>query len=71
MLRRTLLAALALPGLAHAQGGFPTRPIRIVVAWPAGGGVDTPTRLIAPVMSRHLGQPVVRRLHRTEAPSRS
>ena len=31
----------------------------MVVAWPAGGGVDTPTRLIAPVMGRHLGQPVV------------
>ncbi len=58
MLRRTILAGLALPALAHAQA-FPTRPIRIVVAWPAGGGVDTPTRLIAPVMSRHLGQPVV------------
>jgi tripartite-type tricarboxylate transporter receptor subunit TctC len=52
---------LAAPGPARAQAGagFPTRPIRIVVAWPAGGGVDTPTRLIAPVMSRLLGQPVV------------
>lgn len=60
MNRRTLLAVLALPGLARAQAQpFPTRPIRIVVAWPAGGGVDTPTRLIAPVMARHLGQPVV------------
>ncbi|MBX9699935.1 MAG: tripartite tricarboxylate transporter substrate binding protein [Acetobacteraceae bacterium] len=58
--RRGLLAgALALPGLALAQAPFPSRAIRIVVAWPAGGGVDTPTRLIAPVMSRHLGQPVV------------
>lgn len=51
-----LAAARAAP--ARAQG-FPSRPIRLVVAWPAGGGVDTPTRLIAPVMSRHLGQPVV------------
>jgi tripartite-type tricarboxylate transporter receptor subunit TctC len=57
----TLLAtAVAAPLPARAQGGgFPSRPIRILVAWPAGGGVDTPTRLIAPVMSRHLGQPVV------------
>ena len=59
IVRRALPALLALPGLARAQGGFPSRPIRIVVAWPAGGGVDTPTRLIAPIMTRQLGQPVV------------
>jgi tripartite-type tricarboxylate transporter receptor subunit TctC len=60
--RRALLLATGIaagPAVARAQGAFPTRPIRIIVAWPAGGGVDTPTRLIAPVMARHLGQPVV------------
>jgi tripartite-type tricarboxylate transporter receptor subunit TctC len=56
-----LLAAAPAPARAQgeAAAGYPTRPIRILVAWPAGGGVDTPTRLIAPVMSRLLGQPVV------------
>ena len=61
--RRALLAGaalLALPRAGRAQGtGFPARPIRVVVAWPAGGGVDTPTRLLAPAMGRFLGQPVV------------
>ncbi len=52
------LALPALPRVARAEQ-WPARPIRVVVAWPAGGGVDTPTRLIAPVMGRLLGQPLV------------
>ena len=52
-------ALLAAPETGRTQGAFPTRPIRMIVAWPAGGGVDTPTRLVAPVMGRVLGQPVV------------
>ena len=65
MHRRALLAsaiAAALPAPLRAQGqaeAYPNRPIRVVVAWPAGGGVDTPTRLVAPFMGRFLGQPVV------------
>ncbi len=60
MHRRTLLASMlaASAGTAHAEE-YPTRPIRVVVAWPAGGGVDTPTRLVAPFMGRFLGQPLV------------
>ena len=50
------LAALAAP--AHAQT-WPTRPIRIVVAFGTGGGTDITTRLIAPRLSEILGQPVV------------
>jgi len=58
MRRRALLGALAAtPALAQAP--YPTRPIRVVVAWPAGGGVDTPTRLVAGPMGRFLGQPLV------------
>src|SRR4051812_2739207 len=60
---RTLLAllasiALAAPGLAAAQA-FPSKPIRIVVTYPAGGGADLMARLVAPKMSEVLGQPVV------------
>ncbi|WP_426956041.1 Bug family tripartite tricarboxylate transporter substrate binding protein [Muricoccus radiodurans] len=51
-------AALALPRAGRAQG-WPTRPVRIVVAFGTGGGTDVTTRLIAPRLSQILGQPVV------------
>ena len=62
--RRQLLGlALAAGSLARPLGAqpaeYPVRPIRVVVARPAGGGVDTPTRLVAPYMGRLLGQPLV------------
>jgi tripartite-type tricarboxylate transporter receptor subunit TctC len=58
MHRRTLLAAaLATPTLARAQS-FPTRPIRIVVGFPPGGGSDLVARPIAQKMSELLGQTV-------------
>ena len=63
LLRMLVLIAaqlVAAQGWAQSQTlVYPNRPIRVVVAWPAGGGVDTPTRLIAPVMGRLLGQPLV------------
>jgi tripartite-type tricarboxylate transporter receptor subunit TctC len=52
-------AALFATAPAHAQDGYPSRPIKIVVCLPAGGGVDTVTRIIADRMSKILGQPVV------------
>ncbi|MBL6456535.1 tripartite tricarboxylate transporter substrate binding protein [Belnapia sp. T6] len=56
--RRGLLASLlATPALA--QPAWPQRPIRVVVAWPAGGSVDAPMRLLAGPMQAVLGQPVV------------
>jgi tripartite-type tricarboxylate transporter receptor subunit TctC len=51
-----LLAALA-PTFAKAQD-FPTRPVRIVVAFPPGGPTDFVGRLVADKMSRLLGQRV-------------
>ncbi len=51
--------ALALgPGLATAQD-YPNRPIKIVVGFAPGGGVDTVARLVGQEMSKGLGQPVV------------
>jgi len=58
-----LLGAPLLAGGAAAQGagqgGFPQRPVRIVIGFPPGGGIDILARLMAPHMSAKLGQPVV------------
>ena len=57
--RRALLAAtLAFPGIARAQD-FPSRPIRIVVPFPAGGPVDIMVRIAAEALTPRLGQRVV------------
>ena len=50
------VAAAAAPALAQE---FPSRPVRFVVSFPAGGGVDIMGRLVASVVSQRLGQPVV------------
>jgi tripartite-type tricarboxylate transporter receptor subunit TctC len=59
--RQLPLLALALGGLARpalAQG-FPSRPIRVVVPYAAGGGTDLTTRLLMEAIRPALGQPVV------------
>ncbi len=38
---------------------FPNRPIKIVVCVPAGGGVDTVTRIVADGLTKRFGQPVI------------
>jgi len=38
---------------------FPDRPIRVIVSVPAGGGVDTITRIVADKMRPALGQPLI------------
>ena len=53
-----LAALLGLTVTAHAQT-FPTKPVRILVGYSAGGGVDTMARLLAPHLSTQLGQQVV------------
>ena len=50
---------LALPALAFAQGNYPSRPVRFVVPYSAGGIADLVARAIAPGLSASLGQPVV------------
>ena len=59
---RLIYAGLALFGAAthpsHAQS-FPSKPVRIVVPFPAGGPIDMTTRPLAQKMSEGLGAPVV------------
>jgi tripartite-type tricarboxylate transporter receptor subunit TctC len=61
--RSLLLSPLAAPAAAasaRAQGGpFPDRPIRVVIGYPPGGGVDTVGRPILQRLQERLGQPVV------------
>ncbi len=42
----------------HAQP-YPTQPIRLIVPWPPGGGVDTSARIVAQPLSQRLGQNIV------------
>ena len=52
------LAAVATP-VTNAQDVFPSRPVKLIVPVAPGGGIDTAFRLIAPVWSEQLGQPIV------------
>ncbi|WP_112188846.1 tripartite tricarboxylate transporter substrate binding protein [Ralstonia sp. GX3-BWBA] len=55
----TVCATAAACQPALAQGGYPTKPVTIVVAYPAGGDADALARLIADKLSARVGQPVL------------
>ena len=59
--RRTvcLAAAAALAPAVRAQGVYPTKPIKLIVGFPPGGGIDFTARLIQPALEAALGQPLV------------
>jgi tripartite-type tricarboxylate transporter receptor subunit TctC len=62
--RRTLLGAaagaIALPAFALAQpASYPSRPITLIVPWPAGGQTDLTMRILADLAARRLGQSVI------------
>src|SRR2546425_1225913 len=53
------LACLTLPVQAIAQDKFPSKPLRIIVTFGAGGSGDLMARTLAAQLSEVLGQPVV------------
>ncbi len=56
-----LIALAATCGLcsAQAQDTYPSKPIRVIVPYPAGGGTDTIARLIGQHLTQRWGQPVI------------
>lgn len=56
---RTAAIALATPALARAQDAWPSRTVRMIVPFAAGGAADVVARLAAQVMGEQLGQTVV------------
>ena len=54
----TLLAALAAGG-AWAQAAYPSKPVRLIVPWPPGGGADVLSRMLAPKLSEALNQQII------------
>ena len=59
-MRRILgLAAGLLLALAAQAQSFPTKPVTLIVPWPAGGSTDIYFRKLGEVTARHLGQPLV------------
>lgn len=47
------------PGAVFAQTAYPTKPIRLIVAFPPGGSTDIVARLVGQKLSERLGQQVV------------
>ncbi len=62
--RRHLLALAALAPFAGTQAiaqaqTYPSRPVTLIVPWPAGGSTDRHLRALAEIASKHLGQLIV------------
>ena len=58
MRRIVFVLAVLVASASHGQG-YPTKPIRAIVPWPAGGTVDGVARVVGPKLAEDLGQPIV------------
>lgn len=56
--RMAAVALVLLSSAALADNAYPTRPIKLVVPWGAGGGTDAVARMVAALLERDLGKPV-------------
>ena len=54
-----ILAVLVLTLIPLVGNAWPTKPVRVIVAYPAGGGIDVMARQIGERLSKSWGQPVV------------
>ena len=53
------IISISFPLLAHSQTNYPDKPIRLIVAFPAGGSTDIIGRIVAQKLSERLGQSIV------------
>jgi tripartite-type tricarboxylate transporter receptor subunit TctC len=54
-----LVAGLVFTSAAHAQAQYPTKPVRLIVPFPPGGGTDTLARVYGQKLGELLGQQVL------------
>ncbi|MCI3951248.1 MAG: transporter substrate-binding protein [Burkholderiales bacterium] len=54
-----LAATLATPASAFAQAAYPSKPVRLIVPYPPGGGTDTMARTLGQKLTEALGQQVI------------
>src|SRR2546430_9256713 len=64
IVKRNLFAVIGAVGLVFSAGSaqaqsFPSRPVTLIVPWPAGGSTDVGMRALASATEKHLGQPIV------------
>ena len=52
-------AAALVPGWAFAQDKWPTKPVKVMVGFPPGGGADAMARLVSAKLGDRLGQPFI------------
>lgn len=52
-------ALTAMISMGAAAQNFPTKPVTLIVPWPAGGTTDIALRALAEASQKHLGQPIV------------
>jgi tripartite-type tricarboxylate transporter receptor subunit TctC len=55
----TAFATILVFGMTIAHAQYPTKPVTMIVGYPAGGSVDLAGRTIAAELSKRMGQPFV------------